>query len=201
MDAAQLTSLLDGLLQNAQLQGVNVQELRINPELYSVFVDGVSDSSTAPDTRSWIDRALKIPHTKPVAATETFRGVRVVSDADMALNQVGMLNYDAKDQESIARVKKQIEESMRADKAIEGTVEEVAIEEKPSRGPSLDELSGNVNTPTSVMIGGMANLDRVKNVVILRFMKDGGIEILSTYDTYGCIGALNASLSHLARHM
>jgi hypothetical protein len=57
---------------------------------------------------------------------------------------------------------------------------------------------GGVNC-TTVIMKALENLDPVKDVIVLRFRKDRGIEICSTLAQYGVIGALQDALGHVAR--
>jgi len=60
----------------------------------------------------------------------------------------------------------------------------------------LTENSG-IN-PSTVLIKACENLDNVQDVIVLRFYRGGAIDMASTMSRFGVIGALQASLGHVA---
>lgn len=67
-------------------------------------------------------------------------------------------------------------------------------------GDVLSDLAqgGGVN-PTTVLCKAMDGLDKVEDVIVLRFYKGGGIDLCSSLKRYAVIGALQDALGHVAR--
>lgn len=56
---------------------------------------------------------------------------------------------------------------------------------------------GGVN-PTTVLFKACEGLDNVKDVIVLRFFRNGDIDFCSTFDKYGVIGGIQAALQYVA---
>lgn len=68
----------------------------------------------------------------------------------------------------------------------------------PDAGITASDLAqgGGVN-PTTCLFKAYEGLDKVADVVILRFYKNGDIDMTSTFNKYAVVGSLQAALNHI----
>lgn len=62
--------------------------------------------------------------------------------------------------------------------------------------PEDISAGGGVN-PTTVLLKAMDDLDRIEDVIVLRFYRNKSIDICSTLNQYGVVGAMQKALGHV----
>lgn len=196
------------LISQQRQLGLAPVELHMNSQTLTEFSRDIAES--VPDRRSVLARLRNVE--APVSKIEVFEGLRVVENAaltgsQMILRPQIMLgdpdwldNISGMSAETLQKAAGQAaQEVVRSGQAPwHQPVNPPADAQKDSVSVS-DLADGAGINCTTVIMKALENLDPVKDVIVLRFRKDKGVEICSTMSRYGVIGAMQDALGFVAR--
>lgn len=160
-----------------------------------------------PDRRSFLER-LRTPRNASEGVLR-FEGVLLVdneaiADSGMLLRPTQLMHDPAwldTIQWATTQAKLKAQAEQQASEADGDTPwhQREPVGEASVSGDVLGDLAqgGGVN-PTTVLLRAMDGLDKIEDVVVLRFYRGGSIDLCSTMKKYAVIGALQAALGHVA---
>lgn len=198
---------LRSLIQQHRTMGLSPAELHMNSTTADDFSREVGE--TTADTRSIVNR---MRHTRPaVKRLEEFEGVRLIANDKIEGTLIIVRPLQAMgDPDWLASIHRSHPDGTQAQRAMLGSQSAHAFEQKRADSEPADvqkpdtilsQLTENSGiNPSTVLIKAMENLDKVQDVIVLRFYKGGSIDMASTMNRFGVIGALQASLGYVANN-
>lgn len=193
--------ILRQILQQHRSVGLAPAELHMSVHTVSGFVAEANlQPIVPPDNRPLISR-LRAPNSGPAPRYE-FEKVPIV--ANPAIEGQAIIIRPAQmmqDPDWIDHIKfRSIETAQAQQQASQSTPWHQKVEEGPqsSDDASLDALTrgAGVNC-TSVLMKACEGLDSIKDVVVLRFYKNRSIDLCSTMNHFGVVGALQKALGYV----
>ncbi len=193
-------SFLRNLINQQRTIGQFPVELHMNSLTVEDFGREVREQT--PDNRSLFDR-LRHPHQEP-KRLEAFEGLKIVINDALEGSAIVVRPLQLMgDPQWLDHVHMNRQLPMRPDSAREA-LQQRREESEPAdlqkQDDVLSQLTQNAGiNPSTVLMKAMEDLDNVQNVIVLRFYKNRAIDLCSTFDRYGVIGALQDSLGYVAR--
>lgn len=193
------------MLQSQKIHGIVPAEIHMNR------ITRDSLLTTTRSTQSFFGRMLR-----PIIRGGKFDGVPLVENSDVPngvyLVRTAEMMYDPEWARKIQwQVAQQVAPAPQKQPALPpvGTpwhqslpqpVDEALEGKAVDGGGVLRELSKtDTANPTSIIMKALDGIDNVQNVVVLRFYKNGDIDMASSLDRYGVVGGLQAALGYVAR--
>jgi hypothetical protein len=186
---------LRGLINQHRQMNLAPVELHMNSTTADDFSRDV-DANT-PDNRSVLD---KMRHPKrEMKRLDTFEGLKIVTNDTLEGSAIIVRPLQTMgDPDWLSHV---YLNRAGAPAKPESVQEAAQQREAPAEPDMLAQLTHNAGiNPSTILIKAMENLDNVEHVIVLRFYKNRNIDMASTYDRYGVIGALQASLGYVANN-
>lgn len=194
---------LKSIIAQHRAAGLMPCEIHMNAATRDEFVreTGITPKSK-PDTRSTLDRALG--RGTPPETVLAFEDVPLVTNealqSPMIILRPAQLQHDPDWLQHVRLVSKDAQQPRMP---AEGTPWHQPVAEAPEGAveegdTSPDALSrgGGVN-PTTVLLKAMDGLDKIEDIVVLRFYKDRSIDLCSTMNRYGVVGGLQAAIGYV----
>lgn len=190
---------LRNMIAQQRAAGLNPQELHLNAATRDEFVRETGIKPKAkPDTRSTLDRALgrgTPPETVlafedvPLVTNEEIPGAAIILRPQQLMGDPLWLRN--------VQFRREGQPRLPADGS---TPWMQPTPDNPQEGdetsPEALARGGGVN-PTTCLFKAYENLDRVQDIVVLRFFKNGDIDMTSTFNRYGIVGGLQAALGYV----
>lgn len=196
------------LIAQQRAAGINPVEIHMNAQTRKEFAaESEIKPEEAPDRRSLLSR-IRDPHI-PTAAILRFEGVRIVDNEAIAgggmllrpMQLMGDPDWLETIQWATTQAKLKAHAEQQASEADGDTSwhQREPVGEASVSGDVLSDLAqgGGVN-PTTVLMRAFDGLDKIEDVVVLRFYKGGSIDLCSSMKKYAVIGALQAALGYVA---
>lgn len=203
--------IIRDLIARQRAAGQSPVEIHMNAQTRAEFAaEAGIKPEPSPDYRSLLSR-LTSPRNAP-AVILRFDGVLLVdneaiADSGMLLRPVQLMG----DPEWLKTIK-WAEQSLRmAHKAKEESEEDEgdapwhqrssdAAQRPADAAITADDISqGSGVNVSSVLMKAFDGLDKIEDVIVLRFYKGGAIDLCSTLKRYAVIGAMQDALGHVAR--
>jgi hypothetical protein len=189
-----VTFLRNLIAQHRQI-GLSPIELHMSSTTADDFSRDVDENT--PDNRSVLD---KMRHPKREAKRlEAFEGLRIITNETLEGSVIIVRPLQSMgDPDWLSHVHL----NRAGAPAKPESVQEAAKQrEAPAEPDMLAQLTHNAGiNPSTVLIKAMEDLDKVEDVIVLRFYRGGSIDLCSTYNKYAVIGALQASLGYVANN-
>jgi hypothetical protein len=179
--------------------GISPCELHMNSTTADDFSRDVDENT--PDNRSVLD---KMRHPKrEMKRLETFEGLKIVTNDTLegsaiivrplqTMGDPDWLDYVQRGRPSAPAQSNGAREALQQRHDSEPA-------DLQRQDDILSQLTRNAGiSPSTVLIKAMEDLDKVEDVIVLRFYRGGSIDMASTMPRFGVIGALQASLGHIA---
>lgn len=201
-------TILRDLIHQHRSAGILPQEIHMCEKTRKEFVqEAAIKPERVADTRSFIQRALTPKITQEVVLR--FEGVLLVTNP--AIGEGGMLLRPLQlmrdpnwlDTIQWAQHEAKITAAKGQESELQGSGDtpwhqRVAIDQaSPTGGIMADLTDGGGVNPTTVLLKAMDGLDKIEDVVVLRFYKGGAIDLCATMNKYGVVGALQAAIGHV----
>lgn len=208
--------IVRSLIAQQRAAGISPIEMHMCAATRKEFAEEAGIKPARPDDSRSLWERMRVPNGAPEAVL-SFEGVRLVDNEAIAGSGILLrplqLMGDPEWLQTIqwasaqARLKAQADQGRtEADGATPWHQREPLPTPLSTReaieGDQIDVLSvltdgGGVN-PTTVLLRAMDGLDKIEDVVVLRFYRGGSIDLCSTMKKYAVIGALQAALGHVA---
>jgi hypothetical protein len=197
--------ILRSIIHHHRTLGIAPSELHMNAVTRAGFAEEAGIKPQTPkDTRSLANRLWS--HQAPPETVLEFDGLRVVDNPKIEGGAIiirpAQLMGDPDWLSNVTfRREEAVQEAQQPCMPASGTPWHGEVDVNPSE-VMQDALKGLGDgggiTPTTVLFKAVEGLDNVKDVVVLRFFRNGDIDFASTFDRYGVIGGLQAALQYVA---
>jgi hypothetical protein len=184
--------------------GLEPQELHMRPETFLKFIrDAALKPTVKPDNRSVLAKMVH-PRMVPepvykfddvtLVANEQIPGASMILRPPQLMHDPEWLKY-------IVFGRPVEQPQLPADGS---TPWHKRVEQGEAQsGGDVDVLealtSGNGITPSSVVMEAMKGIEKVQNIVVLRFKKTGDVDVCATFDRHALIGALHDAIMYVSQ--
>lgn len=200
--------IVRSLIAQQRAAGISPIEMHMCAQTRKEFAEEAGIKPARPDDPRSLWERMTVPNGAPEAVL-SFEGVRLVDNEAIAGSGILLRPLQLMGDESWlstinwastqARLSAQGDQQRSDDSGSTPWHLREPVAGTSTPGDVLEDLTqgGGVN-PTTVLMKAFDGLDKIEDVVVLRFYKGGSIDLCSTMRKYAVIGALQAALGHVA---
>lgn len=185
-------TVIGQMIEASKQMGGNPREIHMSPETLKCISGAVVP---AKDNRSPLQRMMGAQPPQDLVA-KGFYGLPVVQDAKIPLGVIAL-----RDESGMGR-DDWWEDAMEHHEGQVPWLERVkqdAPKEESAETVSLKQLSTSLDkaSPSDVLMRSFEGIDKVEDIIIIRALKNGSLEISSTCSRVGMMGALQLAMSYV----